>query len=122
MLNRVLSGLGIAVALVSKHIAGHGEAAPFVMELPNYRMPGVRSVVQLLWEKAKDFLHRAFSVILIATIAVWFLKSFDFRLNLVADSHESILAAAAVTGAATVILAMGAGKKAAAAILEDHPS
>ena len=65
------------------------------MELPNYRFPSPRNVAQLLWEKSKDFLHRAFSVILIATIVVWFLSSFDFRLNLVADSHDSILAAVA---------------------------
>ena len=62
------------------------------MELPNYRMPGARNVAQLLWEKAKDFLQRAFSVILLATIAVWFLQSFDLRLNMVADSQQSILA------------------------------
>ena len=68
---------------------------PFVMELPNYRMPSARNVLQLLWEKSKDFLHRAFSVILIATIVVWFLQSFDFRFNLVADPRNSILAAIA---------------------------
>ena len=72
-----------------------GEAVPFVMELPNYRMPSPRNVLQLLWEKAKDFLQRAFSVILVATIVVWFLQSFDFHFNLVEDSHNSILAAAA---------------------------
>ena len=72
-----------------------GEAAPFVMELPNYRLPSPRNVLQLLWEKAKDFLQRAFSVILIATVVVWFLKSFDFRFNLVSNSHDSILAALA---------------------------
>ena len=65
------------------------------MELPNYRLPSARNVFQLLWEKAKDFLHRAFSVILVATIVVWFLQSFDFRFNFVTDSHDSILAAAA---------------------------
>ena len=65
------------------------------MELPNYRMPSLRSVLQLLWEKAKDFLQRAFSVILIASIVVWFLQSFDFHFDLVEDSHNSILAAAA---------------------------
>ena len=63
------------------------------MELPNYRLPSPRNVAQLLWEKSKDFLHRAFSIILIATIVVWFLKSFSFRFNLVEDSHDSILAA-----------------------------
>jgi len=66
---------------------------PFVMELPNYRIPGARNVGQLLWEKSRDFLHRAFSVILIATIVVWFLSHFSFRFNLVADQHESMLAA-----------------------------
>ena len=65
------------------------------MELPNYRLPGVRSVAQLLWEKAKDFLQRAFSVILVATVLVWFLKSFDFHFNLVEDPQTSILAAIA---------------------------
>jgi ferrous iron transport protein B len=84
---------GVLVALLYKKTLFRGEAVPFVMELPNYRMPSARNVLQLLWEKAKDFLQRAFSVILIATIVVWFLKSFDFRFNLVTDSHESILAA-----------------------------
>ena len=83
---------GILAALLYKKTLFKGEAVPFVMELPNYRLPSPRSVLQLLWEKAKDFLQRAFSVILIATIAVWFLKSFDFRFNMVADSHESMLA------------------------------
>ena len=83
---------GILAALLFKNTLFRGEAVPFVMELPNYRLPSPRSVLQLLWEKAKDFLQRAFSVILIATIAVWFLKSFDVRFNLVQDSHESILA------------------------------
>ena len=84
---------GVLVALLYKKTLFRGEAVPFVMELPNYRMPSARNVLHLLWEKAKDFLQRAFSVILIATIVVWFLKSFDFRFNLVTDSHESILAA-----------------------------
>ena len=86
---------GILVALLFRKTLFRGEAVPFVMELPNYRFPTPRNVAQLLWEKAKDFLHRAFTVILIATIVVWFLKSFDFRLNLVTDSHDSILAAIA---------------------------
>ena len=85
--------IGILVALLYKKTLFKGEAVPFVMELPNYRLPSARNVMQLLWEKAKDFLQRAFSVILIATIVVWFLKSFDFRFNLVANSHDSILAA-----------------------------
>ena len=69
-----------------------GEAVPFVMELPNYRLPGVKNVAQLLWEKAKDFLQKAFTIIFIATIIIWFLQSFDLRLNLVKDSADSILA------------------------------
>ena len=84
---------GILVALLYKKTLFTGEAVPFVMELPNYRFPTVRNVTQLIWEKAKDFLQRAFSVILISTIIVWFLQSFDFRFNLVTDSHESMLAA-----------------------------
>ena len=83
---------GILVALIYKKTLFKGEAVPFVMELPNYRLPSPRNVLQLLWEKAKDFLQRAFSVILIATIVVWFLKSFNFRLDLVEDSRGSILA------------------------------
>ncbi len=86
---------GILAALVYKKTLFRGEAVPFVMELPNYRLPSPRNVLQLLWEKAKDFLQRAFTVILVATIVVWFLKSFSFRFNLVEDAHDSILAAAA---------------------------
>ncbi len=86
---------GILAALVFKKTLFKGEAVPFVMELPNYRMPSPRNVLQLLWEKAKDFLQRAFTVILVATIVVWFLKSFSFRLDLTENSHDSILAAAA---------------------------
>lgn len=84
--------MGIIVALALKGTMFKGEAVPFVMELPNYRMPGAKNVMQLLWEKAKDFLQRAFTVIFIATIIIWFLQTFDFRFNMVADSHESILA------------------------------
>ena len=69
-----------------------GDPAPFVMELPNYRMPGAKNVVHLLWEKAKDFLQKAFSIIFIATILIWFMQNFDIRLNVVADSRQSILA------------------------------
>ncbi len=87
--------IGILVALVFKKTLFKGEAVPFVMELPNYRMPQAKNVIQLMWDKTKDFIHRAFSVILLATIIVWFLKSFDFHFNLVADSHSSILAAIA---------------------------
>ena len=84
--------LSILMAMVFKKTLFRGEAVPFVMELPNYRLPGIRSTLQLLWEKAKDFLQRAFSVILIASIVVWFLQSFDFHFNLVAESSDSILA------------------------------
>ena len=87
--------VGVLMAFLFKKTLFRGEAVPFVMELPNYRMPGARNVLMLLWEKSKDFLHRAFSVILIATIVVWFLQSFDFRFNLVSDPHSSILAAVA---------------------------
>ncbi len=84
--------IGILVAILYRGILFKGEAVPFVMELPNYRLPGARNVCQLLWEKAKDFLQRAFSVILIATVVVWILQSFDFRFSLVADQQDSILA------------------------------
>ena len=87
--------MGILFALVAKMTAFRGEAVPFVMELPNYRLPSPKNVLQLLWEKSKDFLQRAFTVILIATVAVWFLKSFDFHFNLVENSHDSMLAAIA---------------------------
>ena len=85
----------IIVAFLFKKTLFRGEAVPFVMELPNYRLPRAKNVAQLLWEKSKDFLQRAFSVILIATIVVWFLKSFNFRFNMVTDSRDSILAALA---------------------------
>jgi ferrous iron transport protein B len=85
--------IGILVALLYKKTLFKGEAVPFVMELPNYRMPSPRNVAQLLWEKSEDFLQRAFSIILIATIVVWFLQSFDFRFNMVENSQDSILAA-----------------------------
>jgi ferrous iron transport protein B len=84
--------VGIIAALVYKNTIFRGEAVPFVMELPNYRMPGAGNVARLLWDKAKDFFTRAFSVILIATICVWFLQSFDLRFNLVEDSSTSIMA------------------------------
>ncbi len=83
---------GILVAFLYRGTMFKGAAVPFVMELPNYRMPGIKNVAQLLWEKARDFLQRAFSVILIATIVVWLLKNFDLHLNLTADSQNSILA------------------------------
>ena len=85
--------VGILAAFLYNSTLFKGEPVPFVMELPNYRLPGVKNVTQLLWEKAKDFLQRAFSVILIATIGVWFLQSFDLHLNMVEDSSTSILAA-----------------------------
>ena len=84
--------VGILMALLSKRTIFKGEAVPFVMELPNYRMPGIQNVAHLLWDKAKDFLQRAFTVIFLATIVVWFLQTFDFQLNVVADSQNSILA------------------------------
>ncbi len=84
--------VSILVALLFKNTLFRGEAVPFVMELPNYRMPAAKNVAQLLWEKAKDFLTKAFSIILLATIVVWFLQSFDLKLNLVEDSHNSMLA------------------------------
>ena len=84
--------VGILVALLYKNTLFRGEAVPFVMELPNYRLPGIRNTLQLLWEKAKDFLTRAFTVILIATIVVWFLQNFNLHLNMVEDSADSILA------------------------------
>ena len=84
--------VSILVALLSKSTIFRGEAVPFVMELPNYRMPVLKNVGHLLWDKAKDFLQRAFTVIFIATIIVWFLQTFDFQFNVVADSKDSILA------------------------------
>lgn len=99
-----LSGImiGILIAFLYKGTLFKGEPVPFVMELPNYRLPGVKNVAQLLWEKAKDFLQKAFTVILMATIVVWFLQSFDLHLNLVEDSADSILAM--IAGALVPIL------------------
>ena len=84
--------VGILMAILMKSSVFKGEAVPFVMELPNYRLPGLKNVVQLLWEKARDFLQRAFTVIFVATIIIWFLQSFDLRLSLTADPQQSILA------------------------------
>ena len=84
--------VGILMAILLKSTVFKGEAVPFVMELPNYRLPGLKNVVQLLWEKARDFLQRAFTVIFVATIIIWFLQSFDLRLSLTADPQQSILA------------------------------
>ena len=85
--------VGVLVALLLNNTAFRGNPVPFVMELPNYRLPAPRSVILLMWEKAKDFLQRAFSVIFVATVLIWFLQTFDTRLNVVTDSAESILAA-----------------------------
>ena len=87
--------VGILVAFLLKKTLFKGEAVPFVMELPNYRLPGIKNTLRLMWEKAKDFIQRAFSIILIATVIVWFLKTFDLGFNLAADPSESILAAIA---------------------------
>ncbi|MBQ6153669.1 MAG: ferrous iron transport protein B [Ruminococcus sp.] len=84
--------MGILVAFLYKKTIFKGEAVPFVMELPNYRLPGAKNVIRLIWDKAKDFLQRAFTVIFISTIIVWFLQNFNLHFNLVQDSHESILA------------------------------
>ncbi len=84
--------VGVLTAFLLRGTLFRGEAVPFVMELPNYRMPGAKNVMQLLWEKAKDFLQRAFTVIFLATIVIWFLQTFDLSLNIVTDSEASILA------------------------------
>ena len=88
-------GCGILLAFLMKGTVFKGEAVPFVMELPNYRMPGAKNVGHLMWDKAKDFLQRAFTIIFLASIAIWFLQTFDFGLNIVSDSRDSILAAIA---------------------------
>lgn len=87
--------IGVIMALIFKKTLFKGEPVPFVMELPNYRMPGAKNVLHLLWEKAKDFLQKAFSIIFLATILIWFMQNFDIRLNVVTDSRQSILAALA---------------------------
>ena len=84
--------MGILMAMLLKTTLFKGEAVPFVMELPNYRMPGARNVAQLLWEKARDFLQKAFTVIFVATILIWFLQTFDLHLNVVSNSQQSLLA------------------------------
>ena len=84
--------MGILMALLMGHTMFSGEAVPFVMELPNYRLPGAKNVGHLLWDKAKDFLQRAFTVIFLATMVIWFLQSFNLHLNMVSDSRDSILA------------------------------
>ncbi|MGN0481076.1 MAG: ferrous iron transport protein B [Lachnospiraceae bacterium] len=96
--------VGILVAIIFRKTLFKDDAVPFVMELPNYRMPGVRNVCQLLWEKAKDFLERAFTVIFVATIVIWFLQTFNFQLNVVSDSRDSILAG--IAGIITPVFAL----------------
>lgn len=100
--------VAIVVALLFKETLFKGEAVPFVMELPNYRMPGAKNVAQLLWEKAKDFLNKAFSIILLATIVVWFLQSFDYHLNTVSTPSESLMAAV-VGWLAPILAPLGLG-------------
>ena len=100
--------VGILSAIVMRKLKFKGEAVPFVMELPNYRMPGAKNVGQLLWEKAKDFLQRAFTVIFLATIIIWFLQTFNTRLNVVTDSKDSILAVVA-GGIAPIFKPLGFG-------------
>jgi ferrous iron transport protein B len=100
--------IGILAAFLYKKVLFKGEAVPFVMELPNYRIPSPKSVARLLWQKAKDFIQKAFTVILIASIIIWLLKSFDFHFNFVTNSQDSILAA--VSGLiAPVFRPMGLG-------------
>ena len=109
--------VGIIAAIVLRRTMFRGEAVPFVMELPNYRLPGAKNVLRLLWEKAKDFLQRAFTIIFLASIIIWFLQHFDFGLNMVDDAESSILAA--VGGALAPILAplgLGSWKYATALI------
>ena len=84
--------VGVITALIAKRTFFKGEAVPFVMELPNYRLPGLKNVLRLLWDKAKDFITRAFTVIFVASIAIWFLQNFNFYLQPVTDSGDSILA------------------------------
>ena len=100
--------VGVLAALLLKSTVFKGEAVPFVMELPNYRLPGLKNVAQLLWEKARDFLERAFTVIFLATIIIWFLQNFDFQLSLTADPQESILAWIA-SGIAPLFAPLGFG-------------
>ena len=100
--------MGIAAAMIYKKTLFKGNAVPFVMELPNYRIPSPKNVAQLMWEKAKDFLQRAFTVILIATVVVWFLQRFNFHLNLVTDSRDSMLSS--ISGAiAPIFVPLGIG-------------
>ena len=100
--------IGILMALIFKKVLFAGKPMPFVMELPNYRFPSAKSVFQLMWDKAKDFIQRAFTVIFVATIIIWFLQTFDGHLNIVSDSQESILATVASV-IAPVFAPMGFG-------------
>ena len=100
--------MGVLMALLFRGTLFKGNAVPFVMELPNYRMPGAKNVGHLLWDKAKDFLQRAFTVIFMATLVIWFLQTFDSHLNIVSDSQESILATVASV-IAPVFAPMGFG-------------
>ena len=100
--------VGILVAVLSNKTAFKGKAVPFVMELPNYRMPGAKNVLHLLWDKAKDFLQRAFTIILLASVVVWLLQTFDFSFNVVDDSKNSMLAIIA-GGIAPVFKPLGFG-------------
>ncbi|MDY5370899.1 MAG: nucleoside recognition domain-containing protein, partial [Eggerthellaceae bacterium] len=100
--------VGILVALAFKGTLFKGEAVPFVMELPNYRLPGAKNVAHLLWDKVKDFLQRAFTIIFLATVIIWFLQTFDPGLNVVEDSSQSILALLA-GGIAPVLTPLGLG-------------
>lgn len=99
---------GIVVAVAAKKLIFHGNPVPFVLELPNYRMPTAKSVMRLIWDKTKDFLQRAFGIIFIASIVVWFLQSFDFRLNFITNSEQSMLASIA-SGIAPVFSPFGCG-------------
>ena len=105
MIGLYLGGIivGIIMAFILKNSLFQGEAVPFVMELPNYRVPGMKNVAQLLWEKAKDFLQKAFTVIFVATVVIWFLQTFGIHFNMVEDSQDSILAM--IAGAAAPVFA-----------------
>lgn len=94
MVSLYLLGVAVAavVALIFKHTVFKGEPVPFIMELPNYRLPSAKTTVMLAWDKAKDFIQRAFTIIFVASIVVWFLQTFDVRLNVVTDQSQSLLA------------------------------
>ena len=102
--------IGILVALLYRKTLFRGDAVPFVMELSNYRLPGLKNVMQLLWEKAKDFLQKAFTVIFLATICIWFLQKFDIPFNIVNDSKDSMLALIS-NGLVPLFAPLGLGKR-----------